>query len=85
MFSYYRTCSLTIECVQVDFRGDGTLNLKEFEEWFVTGGRGDARQAKAAFREVSAYMCLLICVSLYVSPYMCLLAWRCTPGEGCLS
>jgi hypothetical protein len=35
-----------------DVRGDGSLNANEFEEWFVSGGRGDARQAKAAFRDV---------------------------------
>jgi Ca2+-binding EF-hand superfamily protein len=35
-----------------DVNGSGTLNAKEFEQWFVAGGRGDARQAKAAFREV---------------------------------
>jgi hypothetical protein len=39
---------------KADFGGSGTLNAKEFEEWFVSGGRGDGRQAKAAFRECDA-------------------------------
>ena len=51
---------------KMDFRGDGSLSGKEFEEWYTKSERGDTRQAKAVFREVVYDMYVHVCKYMYI-------------------